>query len=96
MKKITPFIFTILISLKNLFAQLPQKFNYQAVARDALGNLIANQAVTLLISILQGSASGTAAYSKIHNLTTNANGQATLTIGVRTVVLKQLITYFSA
>ena len=86
MRKIYLLSIAILISLGNLFAQSPQKFNYQAVARDASGNLIANQAVSFRISILQGSASGTVAYSETHNLTTNAYGQATLIIGAGTVV----------
>jgi hypothetical protein len=86
MKNFIPFILAILISLGNLFAQSPQKFNYQAVARDASGNLIANQAVSFRISILQGSASGTVSYSETHNLTTNAYGQVTLAIGTGTVV----------
>lgn len=96
MKKVLYCILTILIYIGNLFAQSPQKFSYQAVARVASGNFIANQTVSFLISILQGYATGTVAYSETNTLTTNAYGQAKLTIGARTVVLKQLITFFLA
>jgi hypothetical protein len=86
MKNIYFLIIAILISSGNLFAQAPQKFNYQAVARDASGNLIANQSVNFRISILQASASGTAVYVETHAKTTNAFGQATLVIGGGTIV----------
>jgi len=41
------------------FAQSPQAFKYQAVARDLTGNVLANQNVSFRISILQTSATGT-------------------------------------
>ncbi|MEI8205020.1 MAG: hypothetical protein WCH34_18525, partial [Bacteroidota bacterium] len=69
-----------------LYAQVPQKFNYQAVARDASGNLLANQNLTFRISILQGSVNGTLVYQETHQKTTNAYGQVTLIIGSGTVL----------
>ena len=48
--------------------------------------LVANTAVSTRVSILQGSATGTAQYIETHNVTTNANGLATLAIGSGTVV----------
>ena len=44
------------------YAQSPESMNYQAVVRDGSGNVLASQAVSLRIKILQGSASGTAVY----------------------------------
>ena len=64
-----------------LFAQVPQKMNYQAVVRNASNSLVANQNVSARISILQGSATGAAVYSETHNVQTNANGLMTLEIG---------------
>jgi hypothetical protein len=64
-----------------LFAQVPQSFSYQSVIRDGTGELVANQQVGIQISILQGSATGTAVYTETHSPTTNANGLATLNIG---------------
>ena len=65
----------------NLYSQPPQTFKYQAVARDAIGNIIVNQTVSFKISILQGSASGTVVYSESHTLPTNDYGLVNLIIG---------------
>jgi hypothetical protein len=43
--------------------------------------LVVNAPVKMKISILQGSASGTAVYSELHNPTTNANGLVSIEIG---------------
>ena len=64
------------------FSQAPEKFRYQAVIRDANGNIMANQPVELAISILSGSATGPMVYSEKHSgLVTNAYGLVNLTIG---------------
>jgi uncharacterized protein (TIGR02145 family) len=62
-------------------AQAPQKFAYQSVIRNAGNQLVANQNVGVKISILQGSANGSAVYAETHSPLTNANGLATLEIG---------------
>jgi len=62
-------------------AQSPSKFNYQAVARDGAGDLVTGQAVSVKISILSGSASGTSVYSEDHSPTTNAYGLFNFQIG---------------
>jgi uncharacterized protein (TIGR02145 family) len=67
-------------------AQIPQKFSYQSVIRNAGNQLVANQSVGIKISILQGSANGAAVYAETHNPLTNANGLATLEIGGGTVL----------
>jgi len=64
-----------------LEAQVPQSFNYQAIARDITGNLIINQAVGLKISILSGSSTGSVVYSETHNTVTNQFGLITLPVG---------------
>lgn len=63
------------------FAQAPQKFNYQAVARNAQGAPLVNQLVTIRASILAGSPSGNTVYSEIHSATTGSSGLFTLSIG---------------
>ncbi|MCH2195362.1 DUF1566 domain-containing protein [Kordia sp.] len=68
------------------WAQSPEKMSYQAVVRDSGDNLVSNQAVGMQISILQGSAAGTAVYVETHTPTTNVNGLVTLQIGTGTVV----------
>lgn len=67
-------------------AQAPQSFNYQAVARDASGAVLSNQAVSFRISLLQGSATGTSIYTETHAVTTNLLGLVNFAIGGGTVV----------
>ena len=67
-------------------AQAPESINYQAVARDNSGNLLANQAIRFRLSILQGSVVGTVVYSETQLKTTNQFGLATLSIGSGTVL----------
>jgi hypothetical protein len=74
-------IFTLSIS-----AQAPQAFNYQGVARDNKGVALANQNISLRMSILSGSASGTAEYVETHSVTTDAYGLFTLAVGGGKVV----------
>ncbi|MBW8050354.1 MAG: DUF1566 domain-containing protein [Cytophagales bacterium] len=67
------------------FAQAPQSFKYQAVARDISGNILANQAVGFQISILKTTATGIAVYIETHTDTTNQFGLVNLEIGKGTV-----------
>ncbi len=67
-------------------AQSPQKFNYQAVVRNASNALVSNSVIGMRISILQGSSSGTAVYVETQSPTTNLNGLATVSIGSGSVV----------
>ncbi|HXH20111.1 MAG TPA: hypothetical protein VNJ07_13630, partial [Chitinophagales bacterium] len=69
-----------------LYSQVPQRFNYQAVARDAIGNLLVNQPVTIRLSVLDGSSSGAAQYSELHAVMTNEYGLFILTVGSGTVL----------
>jgi hypothetical protein len=66
-------------------AQIPQGFNYQAVARDAAGNVLPATNVTVRFTIHQGSATGTTEYQEHHNTTTNAFGLFTLVVGSGTL-----------
>ncbi|MNX25621.1 Collagen triple helix repeat protein [compost metagenome] len=62
-------------------AQAPQQFNYQGAARNANGTPLANKSISLRISILDGSSTGTAQYSEVRNVVTNAYGLYALAIG---------------
>ncbi|PUZ24832.1 hypothetical protein DCC81_10915 [Chitinophaga parva] len=55
--------------------------NYQAVARNANGTVLSNEALQVRISILGGSASGPVQYQETHDVTTNQLGLFTLLIG---------------
>lgn len=68
------------------FAQAPQKFNYQAIARNNAGNELQGQNIGIQISILDGSSNGTVVYQETHTKTTNAFGLFTLEVGAGTVV----------
>lgn len=80
MKKIVTLII-IVLSAATLFAQVPEKFSYQAVVRNASNQLVVNTPVGVLVSILQGGINGTLVYMETHTAVTNANGLLTLEIG---------------
>jgi hypothetical protein len=67
-------------------AQVPQAVPYQAVARNAAGNLVANQNISIRLSILDGSAGGPIAYRERHTVTTNQFGLFTVNIGQGTIL----------
>ena len=71
-------LFIILFLAASSFAQAPQKMSYQAVIRNTSGALVTSTSVGMKISILQGSATGTVAYSETQTASTNANGLVSL------------------
>ncbi len=86
MKRIYSVLICVLITLgaflpQQAVAQAPGKISYQSVIRNSSDELVTNQEVGMQISILQGSASGTAVYVETHESTTNANGLLSLAIG---------------
>jgi hypothetical protein len=85
MKKLAILSILFFVAL-GVFAQAPNYFNYQALARNTSGALLSQQNVSFRISILQSSAAGTAVYVETHNTTTNDYGLANLKIGLGTVV----------
>ncbi len=85
MKKIVLSVSAFMLTM-NLMAQAPQKMSYQAVVRNSSNALVQNGSIGMRISILQGSASGTAVYVETQTPTTNNNGLASVTIGSGTVV----------
>jgi uncharacterized protein (TIGR02145 family) len=80
MKKLTLTLIAIVAMLAAL-AQTPDAFNYQAAVRNADGEPIAEQEVAFEISILQGSADGTAVYTETHTITTTEQGIVNFAIG---------------
>jgi uncharacterized protein (TIGR02145 family) len=76
----------VLMVTATLFAQIPQRMTYQAVVRDTNDNLLTVHGVSMQISILQGSDTGTAVFVERHFPTTNTNGLVTLEIGDGTLV----------
>ncbi len=76
----------LLLMINSLSAQSPHKMGYQAVVRNSTFALVVNTPISMKVSILQGSSTGTAVYVETHTPTTNANGLATIEIGSGTVV----------
>ncbi len=82
-------IFTLanLIIVILLFAQAPEKMNYQAVVRNSAGELVVNKPVSVFLGIQKKSETATipmTVYQEKHQVTTNANGLITLQIGAGT------------
>lgn len=88
MKKLYTLLATILLTT-NIFAQAPEGFNYQALARDSAGDIIVNTTIAVQFDLRETTLAGTIIYTETHNPTTNGNGvfnlvlgQGTLTFGV--------------
>ena len=64
------------------FAQsVPQGINYQAVARDANGDVLMNQALTIQFSVISDLATSAVSWQETHTVTTNDYGLYTAIIG---------------
>ena len=90
MQKIRLFILLIscaIFSAAQAQQTTPQGMKYQAVARNLAGGVLANQPVTLKIS-LTGKGTGTTEthYAETHTVTTNTLGLFDLTIGAGKVL----------
>ncbi len=75
-----------LIICTSLVAQLPQGISHQAVIRNAQGELVTLETIGMRVSILQGSAEGTAVFVETHQPESNENGLITYVIGSGTNV----------
>jgi microcystin-dependent protein len=84
MKKLYTILSMLLMGI-SLYAQAPQSFKYQAVIRDGSGNPKVSQSVSIAVSILKTSTSGTVVYSETFATTTNSFGIVNLNIGQGTV-----------
>jgi hypothetical protein len=73
-------------SSMSTIAQTPNLINYQAVARNAAGAPLANQAIAVRLSVRQSTAAGTIQYQERHAVTTNAQGLFNVQIGAGTVL----------
>jgi hypothetical protein len=73
-------LFSLLLLSAITFSQAPQFLNYQAVARDASGNIITT-AIGIKFEILQGSASGTLVYDETNTIIPSSAGIFTTGIG---------------
>jgi uncharacterized protein (TIGR02145 family) len=81
MRKIILLSLITIAFISNLTSQAPNLMSYQAVIWDASGNLVSEKMVSIKLSILQGSVSGTSVYSENHRVQSNVNGLVSLMIG---------------
>jgi Chaperone of endosialidase len=80
MKSLLNILFVLGISVQ-IFAQTPNFFNFQGVARDAAGKPIVG-AVSLKIAITNAASGGAVLYEELHDpVTTDANGLFSIQIG---------------
>ena len=74
-------IFFVIISFKLVNLNAQTGLNFQGVARTSNNVILASQAISIKLSILQGSATGKAEYTEIRKVNTNAQGLFTAVIG---------------
>ncbi len=81
MKKFTV-LFAFVLFAVSIFAQSPQGFNYQSVARDSDGTPLQSKILAIKLTIYDGS---TAVWNEVHSKVTNAQGLFSLVIGDESV-----------
>lgn len=87
----------LIVTVFKLNAQnnVPQGINYQAVARNSSGFLLANQTISVKIAIRSTSASGIIEWEETHSVLTNQFGLFNLIIGQGTSTGNGSVTSFS-
>ena len=89
--KFIAFALLLITSLSNLSqAQVPQRFNYQGIARDAKGNPLYKQQLALKLSVLPTQDATVPEYEETQVVITNEFGLYTLQIGNGNATIGQL------
>ena len=81
MKQLKSFLIVALFLNMFFYSKAQTGLNFQGVARTSNNVILASQQISLRLSILQGTAVGSAEYSEIRRVTTNAQGLFTAVIG---------------
>lgn len=81
MKSKSIIIIALLILSSVITAQVPQGFNYQAVARESSGNEIINTALQVQVAVLSAIDPDIVVWEEEHSVTTNDYGMMDLVIG---------------
>jgi hypothetical protein len=81
MKKILLQTLALLFVSAAGIAQAPGIFNYQAVARNPVGNALAGKSISIRLTVHDGSAAGPSVYSETRTTTTNAFGLFNVQVG---------------
>jgi hypothetical protein len=86
MKHLLSLLFACVISFSIMQAQVPpQAFNYSAVARNPLGQPIANSTIGIQINIIKSSTTGVSQYMENHFVNTDDFGLFNLIVGAGAV-----------
>jgi hypothetical protein len=85
MKKIQLFLLTLLCSYQVFATGVPQGFGYQAVVRDAQGNIISNQPVSMRFSIHTDTPNGPVEFQQTDTVIPNQFGIITVIVGGGTI-----------
>ena len=81
MKKTLLTLISVLFCAITFAQTVPQGINYQAVARDATGDVLINQSLTIQLSIISDITTGNVSWQETHAVTTNDYGLFTAVIG---------------
>ena len=81
MKKTILSLFIIFLHYTNLNAQINKGINFQGVARNSNGIILANKIIGLRLSIKNDSLNGVIEYQEIKSITTNAIGLFSVVVG---------------
>src|SRR5438477_12941097 len=83
------FFITILFFILsiNVFAQVPQAFKYQGIARNTFGIELVNSPLNVRISIRDLTTTGTIIYQETFSVTTNGFGLFNINIGQGAVAI---------
>jgi hypothetical protein len=81
MKKILLTLLSVLFCAITFAQSVPQGINYQAVARDASGAVLMNQALTIQFSVISDITTSAVSWQETHTVSTNDYGLYTAIIG---------------
>ena len=81
MKKISGTLTSVLFCAITFAQSVPQGINYQAIARDANGDVLMNQTLTIQFSVISDITTSSVSWQETHQTTTNDYGLFTSIIG---------------
>ena len=81
MKQILLTLTSVLFCAITFTESVPQGINYQAVARDANGDILMNQALTIQFSVISDITTSAVSWQETNTVTTNDYGLFTAIIG---------------
>ena len=81
MKRLLFFVLFLLVGAGSAYSQAPEKFKFQAVARDAGGSPYLSENLAIRVSLVRDGVSGLVDYAERHEITTSPLGVFDLEIG---------------